>query len=576
MIESDPSASWKTFYDEIILKEGMGHLYFLLLRFSYFFFGYSTLTARLFSAFTGIASVYAIYFLGRTLFNKRAGIIAALLLSVNFFHINYSQEVRPYALWMLLTILSFYALVVFIKRPSAKTGIVYGIFTGLVVNVHSVGLLSVPGQGLLLLYVYLLKNKQDRKEFLKYGLYALGTFLVLFALVLQMLIKMTHYKSGWLTLPGPDGFADIFRQFLGDYEILTWIFGLIMIFYLMKLFNRKAPPNDLNALLENRLVWSSYVFFFWIFPPIVLAILKSYLDEPMILNRYFINLLPAVVCMLAIGIDMIKNKTVIWSLLSAIVLFSLLNIFVVKKYYTVPSKTQFREATHFVLENNTDKSPIYTSYPWHMGYFLNAKTGSPSPIEKPFETLVDEMRTDSLKIKPFWYLDGFLKPLTLSPEATDFLAKHFYLKDSYDGFGVFTRHYVLPTKGNMTVDISQYKPLQKVNGEKFNFNIDIFEFNGQTLNIFGWAFFDGQDAKSTRVRVLLLRGEDAIPLETGTYLRHDVTTANDNQFDLDNSGFSINQDIKNLESGHYTIAIMLTEKNSGKEGLILTDKTFDK
>lgn len=105
MIESDPSLSLKEFDDVIALREGMGHFYFFILRILHTIFGYSTLTARLFSAFIGIVTIYAVYLLGKVLYNNRAGLIAALFLTINLYHITYSQEARPYALLVLFCVL---------------------------------------------------------------------------------------------------------------------------------------------------------------------------------------------------------------------------------------------------------------------------------------------------------------------------------------------------------------------------------------------------------------------------------------------------------------------------------------
>ena len=113
MIESDPSLSIKEFYEVIIAREGMGHLYFFIVRMFHILFGYSALTARIFSALTGIATIYAVYLLGKLLYNKNAGLIAALLLTINLYHIGYSQEARPYALLILFCVLSFYRLLLF-------------------------------------------------------------------------------------------------------------------------------------------------------------------------------------------------------------------------------------------------------------------------------------------------------------------------------------------------------------------------------------------------------------------------------------------------------------------------------
>lgn len=58
----------------------------------------------------GTLAVPAIYALGRRLFNRRAGSLAALLLAPASFSIGYSQEARPYALLLLLVTLSYLGL----------------------------------------------------------------------------------------------------------------------------------------------------------------------------------------------------------------------------------------------------------------------------------------------------------------------------------------------------------------------------------------------------------------------------------------------------------------------------------
>lgn len=69
-------------------------------------FGHSEYSLRFLPALFGILAVPALYFLGRTLFSSAAGLVAALLLAVNPCAIYFSQDARPYSLFLLLTIVS--------------------------------------------------------------------------------------------------------------------------------------------------------------------------------------------------------------------------------------------------------------------------------------------------------------------------------------------------------------------------------------------------------------------------------------------------------------------------------------
>ena len=81
--------------------------YYVLLHFWVLVFGDSEFSLRFLSVGLGSVSIIAIYALGKLLFNKRAGIIAALILAVSVFHIQFAQEARGYTLTVLLTLISF-------------------------------------------------------------------------------------------------------------------------------------------------------------------------------------------------------------------------------------------------------------------------------------------------------------------------------------------------------------------------------------------------------------------------------------------------------------------------------------
>ena len=143
ILVSDPDLTFQRTNELILNREGFPHLYFFTLKFLCEVFGHTILVLRLFSAFFGILSVYLIFMFVKELVNKNAAYIAALLLTVNFFHIYHSREARAYALLVFFVILASYRLMKFIKEISFKNAFLLGITAGLIPNAHPMGLLNI-------------------------------------------------------------------------------------------------------------------------------------------------------------------------------------------------------------------------------------------------------------------------------------------------------------------------------------------------------------------------------------------------------------------------------------------------
>lgn len=78
------------------------------------------------SALFGVAAVGVMYLLGRDLFDdRRAGLIAALLLAFSRYHIAYSQEARTYSLMFLLMLFACWFTVRMIRRRAVVDQIGY-------------------------------------------------------------------------------------------------------------------------------------------------------------------------------------------------------------------------------------------------------------------------------------------------------------------------------------------------------------------------------------------------------------------------------------------------------------------
>jgi hypothetical protein len=439
MLESDPELTLRQFDRVMVQREGMGHLYFFALRLLYSVFGYSTLVARVFSGFIGIATVYGIYLFGKIIYNRNAGLIAALLLTINSYHIGYSQEARPYALFVLFAVFSFYRLVLFIKIPTGRNAVIYGVFAGLMVNAHFVGLITVFSQGLLLLFILLLTEKQERKTFFRHCLRAGIIAIALILPTCRIFFKMMGYKSGWLQLPDSEGFTNIFRAFMGSTELLYTIFNVLIIFYLIHLFRQKERGLTRDAVVNNKILFSGIVSFSWMFFSVAIAIAKSYLSEPMIISRYFIHLLPALLVVVAIAIELTRNRIPKIMLVSVIIVFALLDLFLIKDYYNRVFKTQFRELAVEMNHFNKNEEKVVSSFGWLMSYFF--KGTDTETFEMNFTDYIEGMRSKKIRVVPFWYMDGNERPYAISPVDEKYLNDNFILKHKLEKYDAWANFY---------------------------------------------------------------------------------------------------------------------------------------
>lgn len=574
--EANPDVSLSELYQNIVNGEQMPPLYFYSVYFLFKIFGYTTMVVRMYSAILGIVSLYAIYKLGKEMMNKQIGLISSLLLCLNYFHLYYSQEARPYIFLLLFSILSFYSLVVFVKRPMRNTAILHGIFSALMINAHFFGLFALFAQYLILLFFLIVAERENRKQFFISSIISGVITLVLFLPALNIFLKITEIKEFWIPAPTLDAYTIIFKEFFGNSEFLLSMIGIILLLYFIRLSKEKDFPIRYSTIVENKFIFSFIVLVSWIVIVLLIPIIRSYMSVPMIINRYFIVILPAIILLIAIGICQFKNQIVRITMISLFVIFSMTDIFVIKNYYNNAFKTQYRETTNFIKENKNNKGPVVTALGWYLPYFFRDEKNSREIIEKPLELYITEMMQDQSKVKAFWFLEAQGKKYELPEQMQQFVDTNFYIDNNYDGINIWAKHFVLLKDVPTTIDISKFKDLKDKNGDNFMFNLEVFENINNTINAGGWAFFENQESGKSTVDLVLIKEGKAHRLKTQKIIRNDVTTYFKSDFNLSNSGFSSTLDISKLEPGKYRLGIYMINSDTKKEGLILTDKFVDK
>jgi hypothetical protein len=570
--EADPKISISEIYNKLLISEPHPPLYFLLVHFSFKIFGYTTLVLRSLSALIGLLGIFSIYLLGKEIFNKKVGILASILLAINYFHIYYSQDGRMYGLLFLTTTISFYSLIKFIKRSTLKNAIFYAFFSALMIYSHFFALFTLVAQYLILLYFVIKPFETSSKIFLKYSFISGITTLILFIPSFGLLQKTAEIKSIWIQMPTLDVYTQFFKDFFGQSEIVLFFIIMLIIFFFIKLFNEKTIKSfDINPDKE-KLTFTFFILIMWITITLILPLIRTYTSLPMLINRYFINIVPAVLIFVAIGLYQIKNKVISNVVLSLVVVFSITDIIVVKKYYKDPCKTQFREATEFILKNNDEKDKIFTSLGWYLPYFLNNDIVRNTIIEKQIDLHVSDMSKDSLNLESFWYFDAHSRPYNPSEATKIFLEQNFVVDKNIDLLDCYVKHFILKSEFKSAFNINKFLPLKRTNGEKITSNFDNYTENNNIIEFSGWAIMDNQDMDDSNIFLFLLKGNTSKLVNIELVQRKDVTEAYNNKFNFDNSGFKATIDKSKLQKGDYQLAIAIESRKNKKNGILLTDK----
>lgn len=387
-------------------------LYFVLLHYCFVIFGYSEYTARAFSALVGALGIVAVFQLGRTLWNRKCGLLASLFLLLNYFHLAFSQEVRSYALLFLLSALSYTYFVKSIKCMRIRDFVAYSLFTVLMIYTHYFGLIVAASQ-VIFMATYLVFQRpliNRRQLAVRYLLAGLGVVL-LYLPWIPVVLRNLERKTFWAEKPKGFQSIQIFDQFLGGEPFLLIMASALclgVIFFAVSRSGREAPAGEKR---DENLELALPILFCWIFFCIFIPYYRSITEVPMLITRYEIVILPAFLVMIAMGTCILRNPVMIILIAASYLLISFVSVFHHHDFYHKVRKEQLREASRFVIETQQEKYGersfnIYSDGPvFYRIYFdllesdldiraLNAG----SPIDLP--------SGDGKKALGFWLISG--------------------------------------------------------------------------------------------------------------------------------------------------------------------------
>jgi len=136
-------AAKENFHDMVVMIINDVHppLYYLALKIFASFFDYSVFGVRLFSAIFGVLCVWAVYLVAKELFDRKVALWSAFVVAISPFAIQYSQEARMYSMLVFLILMSVYFFLLGLRTDKKKYFIVWGIFMGLSMLTHYMGII---------------------------------------------------------------------------------------------------------------------------------------------------------------------------------------------------------------------------------------------------------------------------------------------------------------------------------------------------------------------------------------------------------------------------------------------------
>lgn len=387
---------------QLVSRDTSPPLYYLLLHSWMQIFGTSEIAIRTLSFLFFLGMAFTVFLIGKHLWDKKTGLLAALLTLTNPFLFSYAFEGRMYSLLALACTLSVYF---FLKKN--RLGFILA--TTAALYTHHFAIFAVIFEAIWALSES--KSFKPKKIFNK-----LTDFFIIGLLYLPWFYPLYYQTSlvasgFWLGRPTAKVLIQTARQFLvgsGDEFIRRLALGAVILALVTR-----------NWLKDK----SKTIFLLgWFATPLLLTFLISQRFQPIFYERYLLAAIPAALLVLASN----RRKITLPLISIAAIFLFILNF----NYFIHPNKRPFRELAEYVKKEAPQVTLInYNAAAHHLWeskyYGLKAPIYSPQPLPFYTGTALMEKR-DVIDKLPKDYLIGVI---TSAPKE-EVKLPGYYQKDS--------------------------------------------------------------------------------------------------------------------------------------------------
>lgn len=400
---------------------------------------------RLLPLIFGILSIILIYSAGKRLFDSKTGLISAFLLAISPFHIYYSQELRSYSLFILLSLLSICFFIRILERERMFLWICFIFSNILCLCSHGCAVFFLLSENI---YFFLSDNRKK----------------LLFRWFISQLIILLFYSPLFFILIKG-------LTISGLLSLFTWVPrpSIRMVIHTFNIFN--LGYNGINALyiygwgiffpLFLLGVWKGvkekkkvYLLLSWLFIPIIAVICISMIlkKSSIYIHRTFIYILPAYYIVIANGLRSIKKSRfcfIVVFIIIALVTVSLRNYY--SDIFPQPEiayrtgayiKKEYKSAANYIKSDfkkgdiivHTSQSSVYPFIYYHKNEMEQQWIASGYHSEFNWRAWWDSL------FKRYPYLSEFslLKPFIVT-DIKKILRNYRRIWLVYSGWGIYKR-----------------------------------------------------------------------------------------------------------------------------------------
>ncbi len=439
---------------------GMPPFYFVIANYWTRLVGLSEAKLRFLSAIFGVISIYIVFLIGKAIFDNRVGLVSALIVSINYLHIQYSQEARPYSLVVLLTLLTVYFIINALKQQKIVYWFAYTLSAVLLIYTHYFGFFI-----LLFEYLYVLIFwKTYKRSFKNIILSSIGIF-ILYLPWIPALFRQITESTGWLGMYlGRNIMYNLIKIFIqfnswftpdfqtrtilspiyhGTFNIfninfLSWItiisvllLTALLSWYFIKAASIKNKNISIGNLKDRRYIFLLLWFLMPILIPIAITLMSP--QSPIFgLVKYVIFASPAYYLIASKGIIDSKRYSTI------LVLLIILSILPLHSYYSNVDKQQWKETAEYLKNNRTADQVIFVNMPHSVA--------SLSYYYEDVENIIGIRNVDELirnidDESSFWYISTSEVYGDPKGEIKGYLDVNYRLKEKTEFVGIKIFHY---------------------------------------------------------------------------------------------------------------------------------------
>lgn len=334
---------WSSLWHDIITGSRHMRLYYVLLH-PWMRIGESEAAIRTLSVLFALATVPVVYGLGSVLFRPRVGAIAAVLLTVNPFFIQYAQEARSYSLVLLLASLSSYLFVIVIERPSRRLWALYALCAVLAIHAHIFAILVVVAH-----VVSLVVRRADYVVWKGMLISVAPVALIAAApIVGSTMATGADVVVPWVREPSLSRLLWVLRRFAGGSRLLFLGYAMVCSVALVPALKMWVDRRT------SRETWRYAFLALWLLVPIVLVFSFSFLITSVLVPRYLIISFPPLVLLASVGICRVPGRY--WLVVLGV--FLALSGRGLYRWYADVEKEDWRGAVNYVTSEATPGDAI--------------------------------------------------------------------------------------------------------------------------------------------------------------------------------------------------------------------------